>query len=101
MKNWMKNLSKRVVSCPSCSKRLRIPVRPGKTLRVSCPGCISKFEIQFKTPFSGSVFWDKKRSFSYNLNSLKLKALALPKKTKLMVIFLVGLIFATFLELAV
>lgn len=98
MKNRMKNLLKKVVNCPSCSKRLRIPVRPGKTLRISCPGCVSQFEIQFKSPFTNLSLWDRKRSFSYNINSLKFKLNSLPKRTKFMLIFLFGLILATVLE---
>ena len=45
-----KNVGKKVIVCPSCGQRSRVPVKPGKTLRITCPNCQNKFEILFDTP---------------------------------------------------
>ena len=42
-----KNLLKKVIVCPSCGQRSRVPVKPGKVLRVNCPNCSNIFEIKF------------------------------------------------------
>ena len=44
----LNKLTKKVMSCPSCQKRIRIPIKVGKTLRVTCPSCHTMFDISFK-----------------------------------------------------
>ena len=48
MKSSLKNLGKKTFGCPSCKRALRVPVRPGKTLRVTCPRCSGTFDISYK-----------------------------------------------------
>tara|TARA_Y100001970_G_scaffold234234_1_gene292440 strand:+ start:285 stop:650 length:366 start_codon:yes stop_codon:yes gene_type:complete len=52
MKSFFKNLTKRVIACPSCGKRTRVPLKPGSVLLVTCPACDSKFEIKFENPYT-------------------------------------------------
>ena len=42
-------LTKRIMACPSCYKKIRFPIKLGKTLRVTCPNCHSMFDISFKS----------------------------------------------------
>src|SRR5262249_52814543 len=35
-----------IINCPFCSQRARIPVRPGRHLKVTCPHCKEKFEVE-------------------------------------------------------
>ncbi len=37
--------SKSVLVCPSCSGKLRIPLRANHTLRVTCPHCRDEFTV--------------------------------------------------------
>ena len=48
IKSSLKNLSKKTFGCPSCKRGLRVPIRPGKTLRVTCPRCGGIFDIAYK-----------------------------------------------------
>ena len=48
MVSFLKNFTKRVIACPSCGKRSRVPVKPGSVLLVTCPACETKFEIKFE-----------------------------------------------------
>ena len=52
MVSFLKNFTKRVIACPSCGKRSRVPVKPGSVLLVTCPACETKFEIKFENPMS-------------------------------------------------
>ena len=55
LKSLSEKFTKRVMACPSCQRKIRIPVRPGKTLRVTCPSCLCMFDVSFKNKFfSGS-----------------------------------------------
>ena len=45
-------ITKRVIVCPSCGQRSRVPVKPGKSLLITCPGCQNKFEIKFENPLN-------------------------------------------------
>ena len=44
------NLLKKVIVCPNCGQRSRVPIKPGKVLRVTCPSCANIFEIKFDMP---------------------------------------------------
>ncbi|MCK5073199.1 MAG: hypothetical protein KAQ98_07205 [Bacteriovoracaceae bacterium] len=58
LRKHLKNIGKKIVSCPSCGQKLRLPVRPGKILNVRCSKCQIYFNISFKTPLS-SIFGNK------------------------------------------
>ena len=45
-----KNIFSKVIVCPNCGQRSRVPVKPGKVLLITCPGCQNKFEIKFENP---------------------------------------------------
>jgi len=55
-KKVLENRGKKIFDCPGCKKSLRIPIRFGKILRVTCPRCHVAFDISFKggfkSPFS-------------------------------------------------
>lgn len=42
-----KNRKGQVVACPSCSQKLRVPTRVGKTLRITCSKCRTQFDVRF------------------------------------------------------
>jgi len=44
------NPKTRVVACPSCQKKLRFPIKKGKSLQISCPECKSVFSVSFSNP---------------------------------------------------
>ena len=52
MKSFLTNLTKRIIVCPNCGKRSRVPIKPGKVLRVVCPSCQQGFEIKFENPIN-------------------------------------------------
>lgn len=37
--------SKTVLVCPTCSGKMRIPVKPDKAIRVTCPQCRDQFTV--------------------------------------------------------
>ena len=43
------NLLKKIIVCPACGQRSRVPIKPGKVLRVTCPSCNNIFEIKFES----------------------------------------------------
>ena len=45
----LSNLGKKVFKCPGCHKVLRVPIRLGKTLQVSCPICQVQTMISFRS----------------------------------------------------
>ncbi|MBT3584974.1 MAG: hypothetical protein HN509_08710 [Halobacteriovoraceae bacterium] len=51
-KNFQKNIGKQIVHCPSCQRSLRVPVKPRKTLEISCPDCPTRFQIRFDSPLA-------------------------------------------------
>ena len=51
--NFRKYLAKdKIVKCPRCYKRLRVPVKKGSTLRITCPACQANFELKFLNPLT-------------------------------------------------
>ena len=46
----LKNVFKKIIVCPNCGQRSRVPIKPGKVLLITCPGCHHKFEIKFDNP---------------------------------------------------
>ena len=48
LESFFDKFTKRVMGCPSCRRKIRFPIRLGKTLRVTCPSCHCMFDISFK-----------------------------------------------------
>lgn len=44
----MKRLTHRIVKCQRCHKKLRLPIKFGKILRVDCSGCGLTFDVSYK-----------------------------------------------------
>ena len=78
MKNPFRNAGKKIVRCPVCRQNSRIPVRPGKTLEVSCPSCRNQFQVQFKNPLLDFFTWYKGQGILYNLKSFRYRFKLLP-----------------------
>lgn len=74
--------TKKTFSCPSCSKQLRVPIRPGKTLMVTCSRCQGQIQLSFKSPLSELFKWEKGRTFSYNLRMFTWRFKSLPMQFK-------------------
>ncbi len=53
-KSFLNKFSSRVIACPSCGQRSRVPVKPGKSLLITCPGCSAKFEIKFENALNSA-----------------------------------------------
>ena len=81
-------LSTHIAVCPRCSKKLRVPIKPGKTLRLSCAGCDLEFDISFKNPFLEVFQFNPSLSLKENLIMSLKRYGALPDqvRTKLMLI---------------
>ena len=45
----LNSLRYRIVKCPRCTGKLRLPIRPGKVLRVTCSHCSQEFDANFRT----------------------------------------------------
>lgn len=85
-------LTKKVFRCPQCSQKLRVPIRPGKTLRVTCNKCFIQFDVSFKNPFLELFQWERGRTLKYNLEGLRLRFKAMTfgdKINALMTIFII------------
>lgn len=48
----LNGIFKKIIPCPSCGQRSRVPVKPGKVLRITCPSCNTLFEIKFDSPLN-------------------------------------------------
>ena len=62
MKQLFKKLSpKKKIRCSSCNTRFQFPVKPGKTLKVTCPSCGAVYEVSFVNPLvelvKGNLKW--------------------------------------------
>tara|TARA_Y200000002_G_C22372229_1_gene533593 strand:+ start:102 stop:482 length:381 start_codon:yes stop_codon:yes gene_type:complete len=53
-KSFFNKFSTRIIACPSCGQRSRVPVKPGKSLLITCPACSAKFEIKFENPLNAA-----------------------------------------------
>lgn len=86
-KKFKNKVTKKVFSCPSCSKSLRVPIRPGKTLMVTCSRCQGQIQLSFKSPVTELFKWEKGRALSYNLRMFlwRLKSLPISLKISLFV----------------
>lgn len=82
-------LSTHVAVCPRCAKKLRVPIKPGKRLRVCCSGCELEFDISFKSPLLEIFQFNPSLSLKENgLMSLKRYAtLPDPIRRRVMLLF--------------
>lgn len=87
------NIKYKVMPCPKCRQRLRYPIKPNTTIRISCPKCKSQFDIDFVNPFSDLFKWNSKISIISNLNNSKNMFKKLPRNSKRSLILLVISIF--------
>lgn len=40
-------MGKQILACPQCHKKLRVPMKAGSTLRITCPRCQGQFQVSF------------------------------------------------------
>jgi hypothetical protein len=96
----LSKLTKKIFSCPQCTQKLRIPIKPGKTLRITCHKCKAQFDVNFKSPIFDLLSWEKGRTLKYNIEGFKLRFKAMPIKEKVG-IFLSFLIFVVLFNLVI
>ena len=81
---------KKIITCANCKTKIKFPVKPGKTLRITCPKCRSSYDVSFVNPliqlFKGQLKW---------------RALSREDKRRLLIIIMallvsLGLIFSSF-----
>ena len=99
MKKIIKNIGKKIITCPSCFQKLRVPIKMGKRLKISCNRCSNEFEIYFENPLGNIFKWDKTKKFGSNIKSILSGLINSPIQIKLLavlsIIFLV-LVYLTF-----
>lgn len=98
-----KKLTSHVAVCQRCQKKLRVPVKPGKTLQVECVGCGLTFHVSFKNPFIEVFQYNPALSMKENL-SLSLKRYGqLPSsvRLKMMFIFCAMVLFIILIAIAI
>ena len=80
----LKNLDprKKIIQCPHCQQRLRIPIKFGKVLNISCHNCKGMFELNFKNALLELMQWNKKISFQDNINTMRKTFMSLNKSQK-------------------
>lgn len=71
-----------VVSCQRCSKRLRIPIKPGKRLSIECAGCGLEFVVSFKNPIYEVFQFDPKLGLKANLSQSVRRYAQLPDNVR-------------------
>ena len=76
-------VTKKVFSCPNCSKTLRVPIRPGKVLMATCSRCQGQIQLSFKSPITELFQWAKGRGAAYNLRMFSWRLKSLPLMVKL------------------
>lgn len=93
MKHWLKKFNpKKVLTCTSCHTKFRFPVKPGKTLSVTCPKCGANYQVSFVNPLvelvRGRLNWA-------TLNPIEKKKLIIVMVT---LIVSLGLIISSFMK---
>lgn len=84
---WYK-LTRKVFSCPSCAQKLRVPIRPGKTLNIQCSRCPSQFLLDFKIPLIEVFRWQSGKSLKQNLIDFHHRFWNLPMAAKIQLIMM-------------
>ena len=82
---WFK-LSRKTFSCPQCGQRLRVPIRPGKTLRVNCVRCPSAVLLDFRIPFIEVFRWQSGKSLKQNLVDMHHRFWNMPVASKIQIL---------------
>ena len=62
----LKNILKKIVPCPHCGVRSRVPIKPGKCIKITCPSCKHHFEIMFQSPLEKLKFNPFKNKSHHN-----------------------------------
>lgn len=76
-------LTNKIVQCPSCQQKIRIPVRPGKSLEVRCQKCTAVFQINFQNPLSEVFQYNTGLPIKQNLSNMRLAYKRLPQQARL------------------
>lgn len=82
---WFK-LTRKTFSCPQCGQRLRVPIRPGKTLRVNCSRCPSAVLLDFRIPFIEVFRWQSGKSLKLNLIDMHHRFWNMPMAAKIQIL---------------
>ena len=88
-------LTKKTFRCPQCSQKLRVPIKPGRTLRVNCVRCQSVTLIDFRIPLIEVFKWQSGKSLKQNLFDIHHRFWSLPLSARfsiLLWIFLLALL---------
>ena len=96
-------LTKKEVRCPGCGVLLRVPIKQGKSLRVTCPECGVSFHIKFSNPIREVFAKNSASNFTDYPAEVWFRFKALPGNAKLAlvvmvlsIIFLLSVIFGRF-----
>lgn len=73
----------KIIACPSCSQRIRLPMVLNKTLRIRCQSCKGEFEVKLQSPFLNLFSWNKKENPLRNAQAFIGRFHRLPFKPKL------------------
>lgn len=87
IKEHFKNIGKKIIQCPSCQQRLRVPIKPGKTLQIICGKCQSHFHITFQSPLFDALKRHQGQSFWMYIKSIHGQ---LPEKFKWILYFAIS-----------
>lgn len=75
------NWGKKIINCPHCKKRLRVPAKVSRPIEVSCPYCTTKFRVEFRSSLAklfefkkDQNIWQKFIQFFKNFRKLAPKA---------------------------
>jgi hypothetical protein len=79
---WLK-LTKKTFNCPTCGQKLRVPIRPGKSLRVSCFRCPGQVILDFRIPFIELFRWQSGKSLKLNLGDIHHRFWNMPLQQKI------------------
>ena len=75
-------LTKKIINCPSCSQKMRVPIKPGKTLKISCPSCKAAFEIRYMNPVRDLLQWNRSKNLRQNIVEIRTHFKQLPVRAK-------------------
>jgi ribosomal protein L37AE/L43A len=95
-------LTNKIVNCPACQQKIRIPVRPGKSLEVRCQKCGTTFQINFQNPVTEVFKYDKQYPLKQNLANMWLNFKRLPQQARLALIAqILMIVLMTFMMLSI
>ena len=91
--NLKNKLTKKEVRCPSCGVLLRVPIKQGKSLRITCPECGVSFHIKFSNPIREVFARNSASNFTDYPAEVWFRFKALPGNVKLALVVMVLSIF--------